>query len=74
MNNKPDNLEKGIRFGCGGLIGMFIGLYLGLNFLFEDNIIVFILTDAILIVVCGFMAMKQGDRFWLSLKNWLKLF
>jgi uncharacterized protein YacL len=72
MRNKPDNFEKGIRFGCGGLIGLFVGLYVSANFfLTEDKIIAFILTVIITICFYGFIAMKLGNKFWFTLRNWL---
>ncbi len=75
MNNKPDNIDNGMRFGCGGLFGLLIGCYIGIRFfLFNNNMIAFFTTIVSLICICGFMAMKHGDRFWYSLeklKNWI---
>ncbi len=72
MDNKPDNIEKGIRFGCGGILGFIVGLYFVIrSYVVSDSVIACILTIVFFIVLFGGMAMKQGDRFWLSLKNWL---
>lgn len=69
MNNKPDKFEKRVRFGCGGLFGIFAGLNAAL-YTARNSTVVFCLTILFFVVLCGFMAMKQGDRFWYSLNKW----
>lgn len=71
MKHKPDKLENGIRFGCGALFGLLVGIYAGINFfLIDSELIAFIATVAAFACVCGFLAMKRGDRFWESIKSW----
>jgi hypothetical protein len=70
MNHEPDKFEKGVRFGCGSIFGFVLGLYLFLNlFVFENSIIAIIAVFTI-VFICGFLAMKKGDRFWYSIKSW----
>jgi hypothetical protein len=72
LNNEPDKLEKSIRFGCGGLLGLLLGLYVSVGIFIDlENKIIPIAIIFIAIVSCGFAAMKKGDRFWDSLKKWL---
>ena len=71
MTQDPDPVEKGIRFGCGGLLGFFVGFISLADDLSDDGntlIIFFILLNA---VTFGYFAMKLGNRFWYSLKDWL---
>jgi hypothetical protein len=71
MNNKPDKFEKRVRFGCGGLFGVFAGFNVAFYMARSHNsLVVFCLTILLFVVLCGFMAMKQGDRFWYSLRKW----
>jgi hypothetical protein len=68
--NKPDKLEMGIRFGCGGLLGAVIGFSFLIE-LFPNRhgwIFAFCIVGA---VVCGLLAMSYGDRFWHAIKDWL---
>jgi hypothetical protein len=67
--NKPDKLEMGIRFGCGGLLGAAIGFSFIIE-LFPNRyaIFVFCIAGAML---CGLLAMRYGDRFWHIIKDWL---
>jgi|GEM_PF-886081 len=72
-NGKPDKEEKGIRFGCGSLFGLLIGLFLCFNTLFGDlfftNNLVILGIITSLILLCGFLAMKKGDKFWYNLSK-----
>jgi uncharacterized protein YacL len=68
---KPDKLEKGIRFGCGAVLGLLVGVYVGIDyFLIENEMVAFIATVVCIALVCGILAMKQGDRFWETIKSW----
>lgn len=68
---EPGNLEKGIRFGCGGLFGIFIGVLAMLRGDYFESLIGNALFFIILTLFFGFLAYKKGDKFWLSIKNWL---
>lgn len=71
MDYEPDSLEKGIRFGCGGILGFLFGLYVAFNgFADRDNTLISVLTIAFLTILFGVLAMKQGDRFWSSIRKW----
>jgi hypothetical protein len=70
LSREPDNFEKGIRFGCGGLLGLVLGLYFATrHYLRSENIIISIAIFAGTILGCGFLAMIKGDQFWYSLKD-----
>jgi predicted PurR-regulated permease PerM len=68
---EPDNFEKGIRFGCGGLLGFVVGMYSFLHGFFSGSYLLNILSILFFVFLFGFLALKQGDKFWYSLKNWL---
>lgn len=68
---EPDNIEKGIRFGCGGLLGFVLGLYCFLHGIFGESRFGIILLFICLILFFGFLAMRYGDKFWNSIKDWL---
>jgi hypothetical protein len=71
MDQQPDRLEKGIRFGCGAVFGAFLGfLWFGLYWAGISNSLV-ILAFIGLALVCGVLAMQFGDRFWSGLKDWI---
>ncbi len=70
MSNEPDGFEKKIRFGCGGLFGLVVGFYsVSRLFLTSDEIIKFSIVMIFSVYICGYMAMKQGDKFWHSIKE-----
>jgi hypothetical protein len=60
---KIGKMEKVTRFGCGALLGFFVGLY----FIAKWRIVSFgaeISIWAATIVACGCLALKFGDEFW----------
>ena len=61
MNQKPDKLESSIRLGCGGLLGIPIGIYIAIEF---RNSIGFILPMSISAIVLAFLSYYYGDKFW----------
>ena len=62
-DQEPDRLEKGIRFGCGTLFGLLLGLFLTRRLWFDDTSIALLGAIAVA-VVCGGLASRHGDRFW----------
>lgn len=71
MLNEPpiDSLEKKIRFGCGLIAGLVIGLPTGL--LTFELIAGPLWTFAIVLaVVFAFLALRFGDKFWTWLIRW----
>ncbi len=69
MKNEPDRLEKGIRFGCGGLLGAAIGFLFVIDWLPVSYGRV-LAACGVGAVVCGMLATKHGDRFWHALRTW----
>jgi hypothetical protein len=70
MTHKPDNLEKGIRFGCGSIFGLLLGVYVSAKIYIRTGNTLFSIGIGLLIpLILGFTAMKQGDNFWDSLKD-----
>ncbi len=62
---KPDPVEKKSRFGCGFLIGLIIGFFEFARILYgSDSAGFLILLTVLLALVCGWFALKFGDRFW----------
>ncbi|MFZ6672721.1 hypothetical protein [Undibacterium sp. Xuan67W] len=67
---EPDDSEKRVRFGCGALLGVFVGKGLVLEYVVSSFGLKLGMVVAATLV-CGFLAMKYGDEFWYSLKDWL---
>jgi hypothetical protein len=67
----PDELKT--RFGCGAVLGVFVAICVVVGFSLTSSaswIIVFLLA----VFLCGFLALKFGDRFWeklVELLRWL---
>lgn len=71
MNHEPDNLEKGVRFGCGftfGIAVVTVGFLRGASFIVDSPWA----TGIAVAVVCGFLALKYGDDFWRILSDWYR--
>jgi Na+-driven multidrug efflux pump len=66
---EPDRLDKQIRFGCGFLFGLPLGFLLALKTLMESAGALTTLTLAIA-CLCGWLAMRYGDKFWTDLVRW----
>lgn len=67
---RPDAFEMKVRFGCGALLGLVVGLGMcvrlwPLSAFFACVLVVFA------IVACGIGAARFGDRFWAQLR-WLQ--
>lgn len=63
MQHPPDGLTKGIRFGCGVLFGLLIGLGILVKLLPADTFAIMLLIG-LPSLVCGILAMQWGDSFW----------
>ena len=63
---EPDRFEKGVRFGCGSLLGILIGLYWAIRSYDSDSWSLFWAGFFFVAATfgCGFLAMRYGDRFW----------
>lgn len=69
MKKGPDNLEKGIRFGCGGVVGLILGLYVSIR-LFYDLRLEAVGISLLCFLVAGYFALKKGDLFYDIFKRW----
>lgn len=60
---------NGSRFGCGFIFGVVLGLLslLGMTYLLGFAELFIVLGVA---VICGFAAMKFGNRFWQWIARW----
>ncbi len=71
---KTDRLEFWVRFVCGALFGLLMGLYVTLNFL-EGPVVAALGIAFTAAVGFGVAAVKYGDRFWERtlriLRSWL---
>jgi hypothetical protein len=65
---QPDRLEKGIRFGCGFLLGSLVALGALLPLVSGRSIVAWCLVGGLLF---GYLAMRFGDRFWERISRWL---
>lgn len=69
-----DKLEKGIRLGCGGIFGLFVGAVAGFKmFPYGDWSI--LAVAAAVAISFSLAARYLGDRFWhaiVALLSWWK--
>ncbi len=65
----PDRFEKGVRFGCGALAGLVLGIGAAVGMDWNARELAGILALAALIF--GGCAAAFGDRFWLMLARLL---
>ena len=71
MTQNPDPVEKGLRFGCGSILGLFVAFISLAEDLNDDGNIFIIFSCLFTAGIFGYFAMKMGNRFWYSLKDWL---
>lgn len=70
LSPKPDALEMKVRIGCGSLFGLFFGVLAGLYW--WPTAVGLVLFVAACVVLCAWMALKFGDRFWTEgVMKWL---
>ncbi|QNA89431.1 hypothetical protein G4G28_14865 [Massilia sp. Dwa41.01b] len=58
--------ERVSRFGCGALLGFFIGLVLVIASAPSSTGFA-VLAFLVPMCVCGYLALKYGDEFWYKL-------
>jgi hypothetical protein len=64
----PDTLEKGVRFGCGFLLGCAATFGVLLTSVATGRIVLaWCLLGGL---VCGYAAMRLGDAFWEGARRW----
>ncbi len=67
-DHEVDEAEQVTRFGCGALLGIFVGIGVIVAFTLTS----FGLAAAALVgsmIVCGWFALIYGDSFWHALKD-----
>jgi hypothetical protein len=69
---EPDPLESKVRIGCGGLLGLFFGLFVAFRWFFYTAGAITTLA-IVLVSVClfAYLALRYGDYFW---KEFIKIF
>ena len=70
VGRQIDSFEMKVRFGCGALLGLVVGLGLCVR-LWPLSIFGVCLLVAASIMACGLGAARYGDRFWAKLR-WLQ--
>ena len=65
-----DAFERKVRFGCGALLGLVVGLGLCVR-LWPLSGLAMGAVLLLAIVACGACAVRWGDRFWARLR-WLQ--
>ncbi len=63
LQNEPNRLEKGVRFGCGGLLGLCLGIYYAFHY-HQGSLGGILSIILALILLCGILAARYGDQFW----------
>lgn len=72
MSQAPDTLENGLRFGCGGLLGLVLGARAWLCFFDLNSISSFWICILSFVLVSGLLAVRYGDGFWEWIYEFLK--
>jgi len=66
-----DREAVGIRFGCGALFGLVLGLG-GVYELTSRSLAPVIVSALVVALVCGLFSARHGERFWSGLSGWLR--
>jgi len=67
---KPDAFEMKLRFACGALLGLLVGLGICVRVWPLGAVGVTLLVGGAM-VICAVCAARFGDRFWAQL-HWLR--
>jgi len=59
---KPDRFTRGVRFGCGALLGVGVGVWVAFDVV--DDAPVFFGVVAVVTVSVGLASMFFGNHFW----------
>lgn len=70
QGRQVDAFERKVRFGCGALLGLVLGLGLCVR-LWPLSAFAMGALVLLVIVACGLCAVRWGDRFWAHLR-WLQ--
>lgn len=68
-HRSPDRMEKGLRFGCGALFGVFVGLSV-LTRVTAETFGGLWTYLGVSMLICGLLAMRYGDEFFKSFSDW----
>jgi hypothetical protein len=61
---------KAVRFGCGFLFGVVFGGAAAVRTFYDSGYTV-VAATILVSTVFGLLAIRYGDRYWLSLKKWI---
>jgi hypothetical protein len=64
----PDRLEKGLRLGCGGMLGLLVVAPLVLQL--ESPSLSTWVGLGVGVLVFALLALRYGDRFWTAFADW----
>jgi hypothetical protein len=70
MPDEPSLGESAVRFGCGSLFGLALGVSIALYFL-DLGTAACVVVIAVTAVTCGVLAWRLGDDFWHLLSDWV---
>jgi hypothetical protein len=68
-----DKTEKGIRFGCGFVLGLFVFGLSSMWFAYEDRGF-YLVTVLVAALAFGLAALRFGDAFWRWFARWFSWF
>ncbi|MCA9577668.1 MAG: hypothetical protein R3B40_14375 [Polyangiales bacterium] len=71
VNDDHSSTGRGVRFGCGGLLGVVAGLYVATDYpdLSGAEVCGF---AAVGLIAVGFVSAVLGDSFWESLRDLMR--
>jgi len=65
---EPDRVELLVRFVCGSIFGLSLGVLVALNMALSSLLEFFGLLG-LFAAGCGVLALRFGDRFWWGLRH-----
>ena len=70
MAEDPEKDEGCVKFGCGGLLGAFLGSGFSLGLWRDGNYLGAIGAFACFVFLAGTLSRKCGDAFWQKIADW----
>lgn len=67
---KPDRFEIGVRLGCGGLVGLVVGIIGAIQW-WSESWWGAVVWGAVFAALFAWIAARRGDRFWRNLVDYL---
>lgn len=71
MSQEPDNFEKGMRFGCGAILGIGVGVVIAIRVLLITDSNWAWMAVPFAAAIAGLLAIRFGERFWEAASKWL---